>query len=140
MLKFCEGAIVTGTSGTLLTVLAIEPEYLLLQKPDGTEVRAKYSAIRQVLPPPPKPRPIQIGDRLRRLPAKRTPYPASWFGKDSKGQPLPDTRPPVLEVEGTVTGFAIDGGVKVRAGDGRNFRVSQEAIEQGEWVRVQEEN
>jgi hypothetical protein len=92
------GAIVAGKSGTPLKVLAIDTDGdLILQKPDLSEVVAKRSAIIEILEPPtPKPSPtaIQIGDRLRRMPAKRTPYPAGWFGKDAAGNPLPDMRPP----------------------------------------------
>jgi hypothetical protein len=141
--KISPGSIVIGTSGIPLTVLAIEPDYLLLEKPDGTTAKAKHSAIVRVLSQPPTPTPpstaIQIGDQLRRMPAKRTPYPAGWFGKDAAGNPLPDMRPSISELVGTVTGFASDG-FKVRTVEGRNFRVSHESIELGEWIRVPEEN
>jgi hypothetical protein len=141
--KISPGSIVIGTSGIPLTVLAIEPDYLLLEKPDGTTAKARHSAIVRVLSQPPTPTPsptaIQIGDRLRRLPTKRTTYPAGWFGKDAAGKPLADMRPSVSELVATVTGFAPDG-YKVRTIDGRNFRVSHEAIELGEWMRVLGQN
>lgn len=140
MVEILEGSIVAGKSGKPMKVVRVDGNGLVLESETGI-VKAKRSAIVEVLSSPPsQPQPIQIGDRLRRLPAKRTPYPARWFGEDLKGQPLPDTRPSVSEVEGVVTGFAVDGGVKVRTDDGRNFRVSQVAIELGEWVPVMEEN
>jgi hypothetical protein len=132
-LEIFPGSIVTGTSGIPLTVLAIEPDHLLLEKPDGTTAKAKRSAILRVLSPPPIA--IQIGDRLRRLPAKRTQYPAGWFGKDAAGDPLPDIRPSVSELLATITGFTADG-YKVRTDDERIFRVSREAIDSGGWART----
>jgi hypothetical protein len=78
-------------------------------------------------------RPIAVGDTLLRKPAKRTPYPPSWFGKDENGRPIPDGRPDVTRLEAAVIGHAFDGW-KVRTDDGRNFCVSREAVEAGEWV------
>jgi hypothetical protein len=70
--------------------------------------------------------PIQIGTRLRRHPRRRVAYPDKWFGKDG------DDRSHVVGLDGMVTGFTMDGYSVVGSGGG-NYRVSDAAIECGEW-------
>jgi hypothetical protein len=65
MLEILEGSIVTGKSGKPLKVVAIEGEILILCTGEG-EIRAKRSAILQVLSAPPKPT-FYIGDRVTLL-------------------------------------------------------------------------
>jgi hypothetical protein len=135
--KIPAGAIAFNATGQAFKVLGGEEDSaVLVQAPSGKPLRVPTSRIArwEIPATTPKPPAIQIGDRLRRLPAKRTTYPAGWFGKDAVGNPLADIRPSVSELVGTVTGFAPDG-YKVRTIDGRNFRVSHEAIEFGEWMR-----
>jgi hypothetical protein len=144
-MEILPGSKIVGKSGKVLLVDRIEGEKLIC----GDRYVLPSAVVKVIPPDPPQsdppptptspPTAIQIGDRLRRMPAKRTPYPASWFGKDAVGNPLPDMRPSISELVGTVTGFASDG-FKVRTVEGRNFRVSHEAIELGEWIRVPEEN
>jgi hypothetical protein len=135
-LEIKPGDVVVGETGTPLAVLAVEPDHLLLEKPDGTTIKIKRTAVLHlVLEPTPIDQAFQLGDLVRRLPAARTSYPASWFGKDAEGQPLPDMRPNVSELLATVTGFTADG-YKVRTADGRTFRVSQDAIDSGSWVKA----
>jgi hypothetical protein len=140
--KIPAGAIAFNATGQAFKVLGGEEDSaVLVQAPSGKPLRVPTSRIArwEIPATTPKPPAIQIGDRLRRLPAKRTTYPASWFGKDAAGKPLADMRPSVTTIEATVMAFTGNG-YKTRTLDGRIFQVSDEAIDQGEWMRVLGQN
>jgi hypothetical protein len=132
-MKIQVGSVVTGKSGKLRLVVAIHDDGLELEDADG-RWKVRHSAITQVLSHPAM-SVIQVGDRLRRLRARQTSYPVTWFGKDSTGQLRPDFRPSLTEIEVTAIAFTRSG-FKTRTDDGRIFHVSQEAIDLGEWVQV----
>ena len=143
MLELKIGAVIAGNKGTTAVIKAIDGDVVeLFDIDNGRSVKVRRSAIVRVLSqisPELETTSIQIGDRLHRLPAKRTSYPASWFGKDDRGSPIPDIRPSISEIFGTVTGLTSDG-YEVQADDGRYYRVSDDAIDGGAWVKVLGQN
>jgi hypothetical protein len=131
MLQILEGSIVTGKSGKPLKVISIDGDGLVLES-GGEVIKAKRSAILQVLSPPPsEPASIQIGDRLRRNAQPQTKYPSKWFVDELDDRPR--TVPPIESA--TVERFSIEG-YWVKTPDGRAFHVPESDAEEGTWELI----
>jgi hypothetical protein len=119
-----------GTEGIIADTL--EGGYLLA---DGRRVRE--SSIASVIAPPPAPdRQLKIGDRLHRNPTPKTHYPKSWHEGEI------DRRPSTCEsiASATIIKFTTSGFL-VETQDKRRYHVSYEALEDGVWEPIdQDEN
>jgi hypothetical protein len=125
-----------GTEGTIAQIL--EGGYLL---DTGTRVRAQ--SIATVIPVEPtrpsakvepEPEGIEIGDRLARSSLANKSYPKGWFPNGI------DDRPPTIDaISATVTGFSADG-YWASTDEGKEYHVSEYAIECGDWKIVRQNN
>jgi hypothetical protein len=134
MLEILEGSIVTGKSGKPLKVISVSGDGLVLESDTGV-VKAKHSAIVRVIsPPPPEPEGIEIGDRLARSTLAKKPYPKGWFPNGI------DDRPTAIDaISATVTGFSADG-YWASTDEGKEYHISEYAIECGDWKIVRQNN
>ncbi len=130
MLQILEGSIVTGKSGKPLKVISVDGNGLVLESDTGV-IKAKRSAILQVLEPPPEPTGIEIGDRLRRNAQPQTKYPKAWFVGEVDDRP--GKVPPIESA--TVERFSIEG-YWVRTLDDKLFHVPESALEEGTWELI----
>jgi hypothetical protein len=128
-----------GTEGMIAQIL--EGGYLL---DTGQRVRAESIATvippepkqppAKVEPPAPEPEGIEIGDRLARSTLAKKPYPKGWFPNGI------DDRPTTIDaITATVTGFSADG-YWASTDDGKQYHVSEYAIDCGDWKKVRQDN
>ncbi len=132
MLQILEGSIVTGKSGKPLKVIGVDGDGLVLESDSGL-LKAKRSAILQVLRSPPKPTEILIGDRLQRNVQPQIKYPQKWFLGEVDDRSL--SVPPIESA--TVERFSPSG-YWVRTVARTLYHVPESAINDGTWELINE--
>jgi hypothetical protein len=99
---------------------------------DTGVVKAKRSAISQVISSPAKPTGIEIGDRLRRKSQPQTKYPKAWFPNGI------DPRPPTIDaIESATVECLSPDGYWVKTPEGKTYHVSESSIEAGDWELIE---
>jgi hypothetical protein len=125
------GAIVYGAAGKSAKVVSIDGELLTIDTPAGIRT-ISVSKVAKVEPP--EPEGIEIGDRLARSSLANKSYPKGWFPNGI------DDRPPTIDaISATVTGFSADGYWAI-TDDGKQYHVSEYAIECGDWTKIRQNN
>jgi hypothetical protein len=119
MLEILEGSIVIGKSGRLMEVISTDEDVLILKSADGDLVKARRSAILEVISPPIEISPLEVGDRVRRLPHQ------------FQGQYIPAVP------AATVERISVNGvWVRTDQPDSKVYHVSDVAFDEGWWERI----